>query len=298
MTATLTPPLHGRRDVDPSSDVATAGGGRLERLLDRMGDPLDPSDYDWAHADEVRLGDEEVFQLRYAAQVEWGTEGTFASLDTSPDPVVSRFLRTWLDQEVVHAELLVRLLEAQGHQVDAAHRAPAQRRAARRGRAINLVARKLLGDDFSALHMAWGAVNELTTLRFYGLIRERTASPVLAAVLRDVMAQEALHHAFYHRAAVELLRGNPRGQRIVGWALRHLWSPVGVGLRSRADADRLVLGLLAHEPVTVARIDAAIGTIPGLEHLGLIDGCVRDAAGSRECARRDLNPHVLSDTGT
>ncbi len=269
---------HGRRDVAPP-DVTTAAGDRRLRLLERMGAPLEQLDYEWSTAGESALDDEEIFQLGYAAQVEWGTEGTFASLDTSNDPVISRFLRVWLDQEVVHAELLVRVLAEQGHPVRPAHRSASQRRAARRGRRINQLARRVLGDDFTALHMAWGAVNELTTLRFYGLIRQRTASPLLRTILRDVMAQEALHYAFYHHSAVELLRGNPRGQRVVGWALRHLWSPVGVGLRSQSDADRLVLGLLADEPEVVERIDAAIATIPGLAGLDLIDRSVRSARG-------------------
>ncbi len=250
----------------------------LATLLDRMGEPLDPDAYDWDPTTAGPLGEEEVFQLTYAAQVEWGTEGTFASLDTARDPVVTRFLRTWLDQEVVHAELLVRILALHGHAVDAAHRSEAQRRAAGRGRRINRAARALLGEDFTAVHMAWGAVNELTTLRFYGLLRDRTASPLLAAVLRDVMAQEALHYAFYRRAATERLDGNPRGQRVVRFALRRLWSPVGVGLRSREDADRLMRGLFEPAPSVVRRIDAAIGAMPGLAGIDLIGGCLRHAA--------------------
>ena len=282
MTATLTPRRSGRRDPAAPSGLATTGDEALERLLARMGEPLDPAAYDWSSAADVALTDDEVFQLPYAAQVEWGTEGTFASLDTSPDPVIKRFLRIWLDQEVVHAELLTKLLEAQGHPVDAAHRAPEQRRAARRGRRINFVARRVLGSRFTALHMSWGAVNELTTLRFYGLIKERTKSPAAEAVLRDVMAQEALHYAFYRRAACDLLRGHPGGQRFVGWALRHLWSPVGVGLRSRADADRLVLGLLGDDPATAAGIDASLAAIPGLRGLDLIQRCVAQASAASE----------------
>ena len=264
MTATL----HRTDDTHP-------GRSALTELLDRMGDPLDPQAYDWSTAAAQELGEEEVFQLTYAAQVEWGTEGTFASLDTSKDPIIARFLHTWLDQEVVHADLLARLLRANGHEVAAAHRVPAQRRATRRGRWINLAARRILGDDFTAVHMAWGAVNELTTLRFYGLVRDRTTSPLLGEILRDVMAQEALHYAFYRRAASDRLADNPRAQRLVRFALGRLWSPVGVGLRSREDADRLMRGLFEPAPRTAARIDAAIGTIPGLAGIDLIGGCLR-----------------------
>lgn len=269
MTATRAHPH--RTDATDDTDPALAS------LLGRMGEPLDPTTYDWSTATDGTLSDDEVFQLTYAAQVEWGTEGTFASLDTSGDPTIGRFLRIWLDQEVVHAALLSRFLEANGHPVAAAHRVPAQRRAARRGRVVNRAARLVFGDDFTAVHMAWGAVNELTTLRFYGLIRDRTSSPLLARILRDVMTQEALHYGFYRRAATARLDGNRRGQRLVRLALTRLWSPVGVGLRSRADADRLMRGLFEPSPETVSRIDVAIGGIPGLAGLDLIRGCLRAA---------------------
>ena len=252
----------------------------LGSILDRMGDPLDVDRYDWdagRRDDGGALTEEEVFQLTYAAHVEWGTEGTFASLDTARDPLITRFLRTWLTQEVVHGELVARVVRLHGGTVEPVHVTGVQRRAAARGQRINHVARVALGDDFTALHMAWGAVNELTTLRFYGLLRERTRSTVLADVLRDVMAQESLHYAFYRQAAIERLEGNRRGQRIVRAGLTHLWSPVGVGLRSREDADRLLHGLFEPAPTIVRRIDAAIGTIPGLSGLDLVDGCLRRA---------------------
>jgi hypothetical protein len=249
----------------------------LEQLLADMGGPLDPTLYDWSTAGVGALTDEECFQLTYAAQVEWGTEGTFASLDISRDPVVRRFLRVWLAQEVVHAELLARFLAARGIDVPPVHREARHRRGAQRGRLLNQLARLAVGDDFFAVHMAWGAVNELTTLRFYSVLRSTSSNELLRAILRDVIAQEALHYAFYRRVAIERLEGNPRGQRIVRWVLQHLWSPVGLGLRTRADAERLMLGLFADRPDQVAQMDGQINRIPGLAGLDLVRRTLTDA---------------------
>jgi hypothetical protein len=248
-----------------------------EQLLAAMGGPLDPLQYEWASAGVGRLTDEECFQLTYAAQVEWGTEGTFASLDISRDPVVRRFLRVWLAQEVVHAELLARFLAARGIDVPPVHREARHVRGARRGRLLNRLARLTVGDDFFGVHMAWGAVNELTTLRFYSVLRGTTQNELLRAILRDVIAQEALHYAFYRRVAIERLEGNPRGQRIVRWVLQHLWSPVGLGLRTRTDAERLMLGLFAERPDQVAQMDGQINRIPGLTGLDLVRRTLSDA---------------------
>ncbi len=243
-----------------------------EALLAEMGSPLDPSRYDFAAARPGELTDEEVFQLTYAAQVEWGTEGTFASLDISRDPVVRRFLRVWLDQEVVHADLLARLVRrcAPGATIVPVHRDRKHRWAAARGKVINQLVRLGLGEDFSAVHMSWGAINELTTLRFYSVMRANTQSSLLRALLRDVIAQEALHYSFYRTVAMRRLAGNPRGQRIVRWTIEHLWSPVGMGLRNRVDVDRLMVGLFAERPDQVVQMDSQINRIPGLAGLNLI----------------------------
>ena len=254
-------------------------------LVDRMGDPLDPQRYDWDAARRGDLDPETIFELTYAAEVEWATEATFRSLDINDDPLVRRFLRIWLGQEAAHGELLSRFLGARGTEVTPAHRTRRHRFASERGRVVNRIIHRAVGDDFLAVHMVWGAVNELTTLRFYSLIRRRTDHPVLAELLKDLMAQEALHYAFYRAAAMERLDGNRRGQAKVRWAMTHLWSPVGVGLRSRRDADRLMTGLFRHEPDEVRRIDAAVGSIPGLVGLDLIRGCV-DAASARTDPRQ------------
>jgi hypothetical protein len=241
-----------------------------ESLLAQMGEPLDIEAYDWDAVSAYPLSDDEIFQLTYAAQVEWGTEGTFASLNISEDPVVREFLGIWLEQEVVHAQILARFLAAYGVKVEPLHVGVGQRFAQWRGRWVNKLARRVVGDDFFGVHMSWGAVNELTTLRFYGLIRNGTEHPVLRAILRDLMAQESLHYSFYRASAIGRLEGNRRGQRIVRWVLGHLWSPVGTGLRNEQDVERLMRSLFADRQDQVVQIDAAINRIPGLDGLDLI----------------------------
>jgi hypothetical protein len=247
-------------------------------VLDEMGAPIDAGAYDWSTAAAQPLTDEELFQLKYAAQVEWGTENTFDSLDISRDPLVKRFLRIWLEQEVVHAQLFSRLLAAHGVVVDPLHRTRQQRFAAWRGKWLNHLARLLVGDDFFAVHMTWGAVNELTTQRFYGVLHRTTRNELLRTILHDVMVQEALHYSFYRNVAIRRLTDNPRGQRVVRLALTKLWSPVGVGLRSRDDAARLSRGLFGGRDDVVTQIDSQLHRIPGLDGLHLIRRTVDGAS--------------------
>jgi len=240
-----------------------------EAALDAMGGVLDLRAYDWAQAADAPLRADEIEWLTYATQVEWGTEHYFAVLDISRDPLVHRFLRVWLEQEVVHADLLRRLLAAHAVEVGPVHEARSKRLARWRGKQINRAARRVIGDDFFAVHMAWGAVNELSTQRFYGVIRSRTSNPGLRDILRDIMGQEALHYAFYRNVAIRRLTGNPRAQRIVRWALDKLWAPVGVGLKTRRDAHRIIAGILGNSPEVADQMDAQIDRMPGLRGLGL-----------------------------
>jgi hypothetical protein len=253
-----------------------------DELLAMMGEPLDPDAYDWARSAEPPLSADEVFQLTYAAQVEWATEGTFDSLDITDDALVKRFLRTWLAQEVVHGRLLARFLRECGYDAPPLHDTFRQQFAARRGRWVNRAMHRLVGDDFFAVHMTWGAVNELMTLRFYAVMRAATSNVLLGALLRDLIAQEVLHYRFYRTMAAARLEGNARAQRLVRWTLQHLWSPVGTGLRGRADGDRLVLGLVADRADVVAGLDETLERIPGLDGLALV---AREVDRAR--ARRD-----------
>ena len=253
-----------------------------------MGAPLAVDSYDWTLAPAQSLRAEEVFQLTYAAQVEWATEGTFASLDITENPEVKRFLRIWLAQEVVHGRLLARFLDACGHTAPPLHDTPRQRFAARRGRWVNRLAHRLVGDDFFAVHMTWGAVNELMTLRFYAIIREATRNLLLRDILHDLIAEEVLHYRFYRAMAAEQLQHNPRAQRLVRWSLQHLWSPVGTGLRGRDDGDRLVLGLVADRPDAVMRLDQTVERVPGLAELGLIAREVERARARRRGQRQEV----------
>ena len=246
-----------------------------------MGSPLDPDAYDWDRARAHPLSDEERFQLTYAAQVEWATDGTFSSLDITDDPLVKRFLRIWREQELVHGGLLARFLGECGQRVRPLHGSWRQRFGARRGRWVNRAAHRVLGDDFLAVHMTWGAVNELMTLRFYALMRAGTTNPLLRELLHDLVEQEALHYRFYRGVAERRLHDNPRAQRLTRWSLQHLWSPVGTGLRGRADGDRLVLGVIGGRPDAIGRLDRTLESIPGLSELGLVARATADAGRAR-----------------
>ena len=55
--------------------------------------------------------------------------------------------------------------------------------------------------DFVAVHMTWGAINELTTRVGYGRPRGARRHPVLSELLGRIMRDESRHFAFYFSQA-------------------------------------------------------------------------------------------------
>ena len=120
--------------------------------------------------------------------------------------------------------------------------------------------------DFVAIHMTWGAVNELTTLTAYHRMIAKTENEPLIHVLQAIIKQERRHFAFYRAQAKVRLAGSRRARRIVRWSMDHLWAPVGTGVRPQEETDFLV-----HVPVQRRRgvvalkeMDGTIAELPGL----------------------------------
>jgi hypothetical protein len=129
--------------------------------------------------------------------------------------------------------------------------------------------------NFVAIHMTWGAINELTTLTGYYQLIRRSSHPVLHQMLRRVIQDERRHFAFYRAQAKARLEGSPAAGRIVRRALKAFWTPVGAGVKSQEETDALALYLMGDgsaEGLEAARgIDQTISALPGLEGLTLIE---------------------------
>src|SRR6185312_3922053 len=102
----------------------------------------------------------------------------------------------------------------------------------------------MLTRNFIAIHMTWGAINELTTLTGYYQLMRRSSHPVLHQMLRRVIQDERRHFAFYRAQAKARMEGKPAAGRIVRRALKTFWTPVGAGVKTQEEVDALALYLL------------------------------------------------------
>jgi len=224
------------------------------------------------------LDDATLRCLRYMHDIEHHTVCYLRDLLVTPvhrDPAATTFLTVWNYEEMYHGDALARVLAAHGEDAGRTRVHRLRQHLGVRDRlapALHAIGAAVAGHAFGAVHMTWGAVNEWTTQAGYARLAERADHPVLSELLRRIMRQEGRHIAYYASEAERRLDGHPGVQRVVRWALTHLWRPVGAGVMPESEVRFLVDTLFgdADGREAAARIDARVGRLPGLAGLRLV----------------------------
>jgi rubrerythrin len=258
---------------------SVTGDRAIERYLRRTG-KIAIDDLDWDAAARVGLSEDEVFALTYFSDVESQTfRYLTALLAMQPrcEPATSAFLTTWNYEEFFHGRALARLLRVAGHPLPSARVSEISARARaneRIERALGPLAARLFAREFPAVHTAFGAIHELTTLRGYERLATTTPNPALRTLCQRIARQERRHFAWYFNRARELLSASRKAQRLTRAVLRFNWVPVGAGVKSDAEVRRLFQFLFpgALGPALCTEIDATMDSLPGLSELRLMHG--------------------------
>jgi len=266
----------------------------LDRYL-RASKKLDLSHLDWDDIPNHPLSDGDVMSMHYMMDIETHTVIYLRDLlatRAANDPQITAFLACWVYEELWHGEAFSDFLRAYGIEVPAEPKLPdgstpmptrvSRTRRVREelgvGHQLSLLPTMLgswLFKDFIALHMTWGAINELTTLTGYHQLIRRSEHPVLHTMLRRVIQDERRHFAFYRAQGKARLAAAPRRTRkVVRWIFENFWTPVGAGVKSQEEVDALALYLFGDSPEGregMREIDRTIQEIPGLEGLTLLE---------------------------
>jgi rubrerythrin len=200
------------------------------------------------------------------------------------DPDVTAFLSCWAYEEVWHGEAFSRFLGEAGYTLPPGHeviradhayptrvdRTQRIRRAVGRKGYLSHVA-TLMGSaavrDFVAIHMTWGAANELTTLSAYHRLIAKTEHPQLVQMLTAIIKDERRHFAFYRAQARLRLARSRRARAITRWAMDHMWAPVGTGVRPQNETDFIATYLFGDDDgaATLRDMQATMAALPGLD---------------------------------
>ena len=277
----------------------------MDRYL-RNSKRLDLSHIDWADIPNHPLSDGDVMCLHYMMDIETHTVIYLRDLLASRaahDPYVTGFLSCWVYEELWHGEAFSDFLRAYGIEVPAEPKLPdgSTPMPTRPNRVAQFREQMGVGHklfllptmfasiamrDFVALHMTWGAINELTTLTAYHQLLRRSSHPVLHEMLKRIIQDERRHFAFYRAQAKARMEGRARTGKMVRAGLKAFWTPVGAGVKSQEEVDALGIYLFgdSSEGREGAReIDATIAELPGLEGLTLLEDAL-DAALTRAAA--------------
>jgi rubrerythrin len=236
-------------------------------------------DLDLDHFQDHPLPPDTLRTLRYMTDVEYHTICYTRDLLTTPshtDDEVARFMITWNREEFWHGEALAAVLRVHGIEVGFDQLRANRLKFGWRdyldpvGQSL---AGRLVGKDFIAVHMAWGAANEYTAVAAYKRMAALVSDPVLAELLRRIAQQETKHVAFYVSQARQRLAASRKAQRITRFLLNRAWAPVGSSINERSEVA-FVFGQLMGGPEGTAearRLDGNISALPGMQGLTIFE---------------------------
>jgi len=240
---------------------------------------IDTSDIDWIQAREAGLSDDEKFVLTYFSDVESQTiryMKMLLQMKIAFTPSVSAFLTTWSYEEFFHGYELGRLMSVCGSPLEE-DRVEKVTHKARFNEllesAFTPIMSRIFSNQFPAVYLSFGAIQEMTTLRGYERLTEYTRNPVLKILCERIAKQERRHFAWYFNHARELLLKSSGARILARKLLEFNWVPVGAGIKSHAEVKRLFMTLFPSPSAReiVREIDSKMGTLPGLEGIRLME---------------------------
>jgi hypothetical protein len=241
-------------------------------------------DLDLDYFDEHPLPADTLRVLRYMADVEYHTVCYTRDLLTTPshkEPEIATFMTMWNREEFWHGEALAAVLAKHDIIVDYDQLKANRLKLGWRDFFDPIkqgVLGKIVGKDFVAVHMSWGAANEWSAVTAYKRMAELEGDPVLGELLKRIAKQETKHVAFYVSQARERLSESVRAQKLTRTLLSKFWAPVGSSISEREDTifvfDRLMNGEEGRK--AVKQLDNHISSLPGMNNLNIFEKALGD----------------------
>jgi rubrerythrin len=253
----------------------------LDRYLDASR-TLALDEFDWTLASSHTLSKDVERALVYMLRIEGQTLFYVRDLlntRTAYIPEVSSFLSVWLYEEERHSRMFKRFLRERGIRLAFDDHALVRKAAGRgiRERFEATAARWLARttDHFVAVHMIWGATQELSTLHAYERVAKRCDHPLLRDLCQRIVKDERRHFAFYYNMAERLL-APPAAQRLARFLLERWWQPVGMGVHAEDHVHFMVDWFYgdAEGRETLCKMDAIVDKLPGLAGLHLYERAI------------------------
>ena len=203
----------------------------------------------WARVKDHPLDERFIPTILYMRDVEILTDMYYRELTRTPtgkDPVISKFMERWGVEEITHGEVLNRFLNEAG--IETGEKWQSQVRKAvskfyRMNTFLITSLTNLVGKQFTATHMTFGAVHEMSTAQAYRRLIGLADHPVLTHILNAVIREESAHTQFYRSVAALELRDSEFARKIARFVIEHFWAPVGQGSKPKKQTEHTIATL-------------------------------------------------------
>ncbi len=227
----------------------------------------------WNLVKETPLNKRFVPVLLYMRDIEILTDMYHQELLRTPtgkDPVISKFMERWGLEEITHGELINRFLNEAGYETPELWKEQVTKSVSNFYHFYARVFTSLtncVGKSFTATHMAYGTINEMSAAQSYRRLIKLAKHPVLTHILKGIIREESIHTQFYHSVAKLELEKSVFSKQIARFIVKTFWRPVGAGARPQALADYTIAMLFGDES-GIEWIDRLVTqkmqTLPGL----------------------------------
>ncbi|MCO6512700.1 MAG: ferritin-like domain-containing protein [Aridibacter famidurans] len=250
------------------------------------------SEIPWGQVNEHPLDQRLIPVLLYMRDIEILTDMYHQELLRTPtgkDPVISKFMERWGVEEITHGELINRFINEAGVETPRSWKEEITRSVSSYYHAYARILTTLtncVGKSFTATHMTYGTINELSAAQSYRRLIEIADHPVLTHILKGIIREESVHTQFYLNVARLELKQSRFARKIARFVIDWFWQPVGSGTRSKPLTDYTV-GVLFGDSEGVEWIDRLVTdkvrVLPGFDGMNAVTERIA------EVGRRGLN---------
>ena len=211
------------------------------------------SDIDWKSVKDYPLDKKFIPVLLYMRDVETLTDVYYDELRRTPtgkDPIISKFMERWSDEEQTHGEIINRFLNEAGIPTEDKWQTQVLSSVSTQYTVTNYLITtltNLVGKRFTATHMAFGAIHEMSTTQGYRRLIELANHPVLSEILRGIVREESAHTTFYRSVARIELEKSEISRKLSRFLIKHFWTPVGSGAKPKQESDYTIATLFSGE---------------------------------------------------
>jgi len=231
---------------------------------------------DWSEVGKYPLDKKFVPVLLYMRDVETLTDVYYDELRRTPtgrDPIIRKFMERWSVEEQTHGELINRFLNEAGIETDPKWQKQVISSVSTSYTVTNYLITtltNLIGKRFTATHMAFGAIHEMSTTQGYRRLVELADHPILSEILRGIIREESAHTTFYRSVARIELEKSEISRKLSRFIIKHFWTPVGSGAKSAEESNYTIATLFGGEGGMKwidRNVSEKIQTLPGFDGL-------------------------------